>query len=581
MLRFLRPSFLLLKRRIAKGLRLGDDHAMLIWAVVCGLLGASATVLFREGIHWSQIAMVGRSGSFVAMATALPWYWRVALPALGGVLAGCVLALAKNVPSVPASDYMEAVAVGDGKLPVVQSLLRCLSSLISVVSGGSLGREGSMVQLAALAASLMSRIVSLEPARLRMLVACGAAAGLSSAYNAPIAGAVFVTEIVIGSLAMRVFGPVLVSAVVANILMRQLPGYQTPYEMPEFPTIFGPEIVGFIVVGVACGVVAPQFLRMLKASKRGFGRLPLPLAFKLGLGGLGVGVISVWMPQVWGNGYSVVNTLLLQSVTWEFVVLVLICKVVATALTTGSGAIGGVFTPTLFVGAALGHLAGIVVHSAVPGLGAPLFTYVVVGMGALLAATTGAPLMAILMLFEMTMRYQAILPLILASVVAYIVARSIGDDLMYDVAVRRNGEARSRSVLRGSRMDGLIRPADTVVTLDATFDELAKLFAQHPVRYAYVVDDAHRYKGVVCVQDMTKRHAISVVDGLTARHLLQREAVSTMTPATSLTDALQAFLSHRGERLPVVSDSANRLLGVVYKSSILEAYGALARESHC
>lgn len=564
---------------IARRLRLGDDHTMLVWAALCGVLGAFATVLFREAIAVSQTALVGRSGSIVAMASALPWHWRLALPAVGGLLAGCVLIWAKRMPAPTASDYMEAVAVGDGRLPIRQTLLRSLSSLISIVSGGSIGREGSMVQLAALTASTISRAVALDPARLRVLVACGAAAGLTSAYNAPIAGAVFVTEIVIGSLAMNTFGPVLVASVVANIVMRELPGYHTPYEIPAFPPIFGPEILGFVGLGIVCGVMAPAFLAYLATTKRMFGRMRLPLPAKLAIGGLGVGAISLWMPQVWGNGYSVVNGLLQNPGTWTFVLLLLILKVIATGLTTGSGAVGGVFTPTLFVGAALGHLVGIGIQASAPGLATPAFAYVIVGMGAFLAATTQAPFMAILMLFEMTASYQVILPLMLACVVSYVIARSMGDASMYEVTIKRNKAVRSRTEVRDGCMRTMIRPAQTVLPLDADFSRITRLFSEFPVRYAYVVDPEGHYHGVVRVQDVadaiSRQTDGAIPSSLNAEQLLKRDQIRAVTPETSLGNALEVFVEHKGERLPVVDQRDATLLGVVYKSSILEAYASL------
>ncbi|WP_179214254.1 chloride channel protein, partial [Paraburkholderia caledonica] len=185
--------------------------------------------------------------------------------------------------------YMEAVTMGDGVVPVWQSMWRSISSLFTIATGGSIGREGSMVQLAALCSSIIGRCVRFDPARLRMLVACGAAAGITSAYNAPIAGAFFVTELVLGCMAMEWFGPILVSSVVANITMRQFAGYRPPYQMPVFPTITGIEVLPFIVLGLLCGVLAPRFLLLLSASKKGFGKVPLPLPLKLGLGGLIVG----------------------------------------------------------------------------------------------------------------------------------------------------------------------------------------------------------------------------------------------------------------------------------------------------
>ncbi|MFC5474340.1 ClcB-like voltage-gated chloride channel protein [Paraherbaspirillum soli] len=575
----IRTTLLRYRIRLQRLLRFSESHSMLLWAAVVGLLGALATLLFRECIAGLQLLLSGHSGSFVAMAKGLPWQMRVLLPTAGGVLAGAILLWSKRMPAAAASDYMEAVAIGDGHIPVRHSLLRSLSSLATIASGGSIGREGSMVQLAALAASLVGRFTHFSPSRLRLLVACGAAAGITSAYNAPIAGAFFVTEIVLGAIVMESFGPVVVASVVANIAMRELPGYRPTYEMPPFPPIAGPEVLWFVLLGILAGIAAPQFLHLLAFSKRQFKKTGLPLPLRLGLGGLLLGVISVWVPEVWGNGYSVVNSLLHTPWLWWSVLLVLALKVTATALTTGSGAVGGIFTPTLFVGAAIGCLFGQVLQGIWPGAISAPFAYAMVGMGAFLAAATSAPLMAILMIFEMTLSYQVVLPLMLSCVVAYFVARSLDGASMYEITIKRNRDAQERIRLRGIHMSELIRPAETVLNISAPFAEISRLFLKYPVKYIYIVDQHNRYCGVVALQDITSCLLDKTdTENRLAADFLRKDFLQVVTPGMSLGEALQSFLEHQGERLPVVRSLADpELLGAVYKTSLLDAYFRLDR----
>ena len=571
-------NFLLkIRVRLQALFRFSESHSMLLWACAAGFMGALATIGFREGINLVQWLLVGDTGSLVEIATRLPWTVRLVLPAAGGVVAGLFLLLARRfADGKPESDYMEAITIGEGRIPVRQSLVRSLSSLCTIASGGSIGREGSMVHLAALSASVIGQLRRVDPPRLRLLVACGAAAGITSAYNAPIAGAFFVTEIVLGSIAMESFGPVVVASVVANITMRSLPGYHPAYEMPAFPAIFGAESLLFVLLGILAGVLAPAFLRLLDLAKRVFYRTRWPLPIRLGVGGLGVGALSIYAPQVWGNGYSVVNSILHSPWTWTALLSVLIFKVAATALTAGSGAVGGVFTPTLFVGATIGAIFGIGVHTLWPhGTSAP-FAYAIVGMGAFLAAATSAPLMAILMIFEMTLSYEVVLPLMLACVVAYFIARSQGETSMYQVMVTRNRTLQERERLRATQMRELIRPADTVLQDTARFSEITRVFLEYPVKYIYVVDTDNRFRGVVALQDVTSvllhkqdTDAISVGD-------LLRSKFDYLTPDMSLGQGFQHFMMHQGERLPVIeSDAHPVLLGVVYKSSLLDAYGRI------
>ena len=568
-------SFLLKLRTRAQTLfRLSDDHTMLVWAVIVGVAGAFATAAFREGIDELQRMFGGEAGNFVEMAKHLPWPVRVVVPAAGGLIAGVCLLIARRRASKQAhADYMEAVTIGDGVVPVWQSLWRSLSSLFTIASGGSIGREGSMVQLAALSASLIGRFVHFDPPRLRLLVACGAAAGITSAYNAPIAGAFFVTEIVLGSIAMESFGPIVVSSVVANITMREFAGYRPPYEMPVFPTITGVEVLLFVVLGLLCGALAPHFLRLLAASKKRFALLPLPLPVRLALGGLIVGVISIWWPEVWGNGYEVVNSLLHEPWTWTALLTVLVFKIIATAATAGSGAVGGIFTPTLFVGAVLGCLFGIAVHTIWPHSTSAPFAYAMVGMGAFLAAATHAPLMAILMIFEMTLSYQVVLPLMLSCVVAYFIARTSEQTSMYEVTLRRTREEKERTRLAATQMRELVKPADTVVPLTANVKEMTRVFLEYPVKYLYVVDDGEHFQGVVALKDITSDLLDERdTETKTAADYLQPH-FDVLTPDMSLGEALQHFLAFQGERLPVIERRAQPLLlGVVYKTSLLDAY---------
>lgn len=566
------PFLLKLRIGLSERFRLSEIHTMLLWAALVGFVGALATIGFREAIRalvWLETGHDG--GGLVEIAEILPWYWRIVFPAIGGVVAGLLLQLSRRwaYEGVP-SDYMEAVSIGDGRIPVRQALVRSASSLFSVASGGSIGREGSMVHLAAMCASLVGRIAKFRPSRLRLLVACGAAAGITSAYSAPIGGALFVAEIVLGSIAMESFGPLLVASVVANITMRELTGYAPPYQMPPFPTVFGPEVIGFVVLGMLSGAAAPQFMRALELAKEAFGRLELSLPLRLGLGGLIVGVISAFVPEIWGNGYSVVNSLLHHDWLWAMVLLIVVAKIVSTAATTGSGAIGGVFTPTLFVGAALGLLFGQGMHALWPHATSMPYAYAIVGMGAFITGATHAPLMAILMIFEMTLSYQVVLPLMLACVAAYSVARVVREKSMYDVTIHRNKEDRALVRWRGLHISELIKPAAPVLRIDAGIAEIEHAFLAYPVRNVHVVDEAGCFAGIVSLQEIKKRLlAPEKAQPSTVLELMRRD-FAVLTPETALGDALQVFLTQGTERLPVVKSTTDRqLLGVISKSDLL------------
>lgn len=552
---------------------------MLCWAVLTGVGGAVVTIAFHQGIHAIQFLFSGQSGSIVQVTRGLPWYGRLLIPALGGLLAGVMLWAASRIHAESSSDYMETVAIGDGRLSVRQGLLRSLSSLCTVATGGSIGREGAMVHLASLWASVLGRLTGFGTARLRLLVACGAAAGVSAAYGAPIAGAVFIGEIVLGTMAIQSFGPLLVSAAVANIVMRMTGYYETLYAMPNLDMVAANELWPFLLLGVLAGVGAPQFLRIINGVKALFVRTALPLPARLALGGLLLGAVLILIPEVAGNGYSVVFSLLHTSWTWHAVLLILVCKVLATALTAGSGAVGGVFTPTIFVGAAFGALFAqtlMVFWPASADLG-PVFT--LVGMGAFLAAATSAPFMAILMIFEMTLSYQIVLPLMLACVLAYFVSRGLAQTVMYDVTLARERDLALQQRLRTSTVAALVRPAETVVHTSASVREALQMFLDYPVKYLYVVDEREGWQGVIAQQDLTRMLlGEGDVGDKHCGEVLRMDFVKPLHPDLSLDVAQAQFVSFQGERLPVVSrDAPPRLLGVVYKSALLEQYSALKK----
>ena len=552
-------------------------RSRLCWAFIVGFAGAVATIVFRESIGYLERLTTGRTGELVDIAKQLPMTTRLLFPVIGGLAAGFCLVGARGGDNKDAGDYMEVATSGNGKIPFRQTLMRSLSSLFSIASGGSLGREGSMVQLAALSASVAGQFGRLKVPELRLLVACGAAAGITAAYSAPIAGALFVSEIVLGSIAMETFGPVVVSCAVANIVMREFGGYRTPYVMPSFPTVDGIEMICFLALGAICGLGAPVYLRLLSFTKIRFSSLGVPLPLRLAIGGVVVGIISMWWPQVWGNGYEVVNSILHEPWTWEALLCLLVLKVVATAATVGSGAVGGVFTPTIFVGAAAGCLFGMGVHALWPVLTSAPYAYAMVGMAAFLSATTLAPVVAILMIFEMTLSYQIILPLMLSCVIAFFVARSRVHIPMYNVLYHRTCRERKKSELSQTQIEELIQPATTVVALDTGLSELLSMFQKHSVRYLYVVDKDGLLRGSVELKNVLQN--VETGDWRsekTAADYMQRD-VRALCKSMTAAQALSCFLEFHGERLPVIEREARPvLIGAVRKTALLNLYWEIA-----
>jgi CIC family chloride channel protein len=556
-----------------------DLQISLIWAGIIGFFGALTSVGFRWLAGIVHTIMTGQQAfSFSESFAHLASWQRLAVPAVGALAAGVVLTLGQRWQrSSITTDYMEAMVLGDGRVDVRRSLIKCLSALFTIASGGSIGREGPLVQLSSLVASLAGRWRQWSAPRLRLLVGCGAAAGIASAYNAPIAGALFVAEIVLGSMAMEIFGPLVFASVVATLTVRGILGGSPVYAIPAFKLNSTWEIVPYFALGLLSGLVAPWFLRLLDASARWFARLSLPIYLKLFLGGIVVGLIAIFYPQVCGNGYTAVNAILRGNWAWQSLLIILIFKVLATSATFGSGAVGGVFTPTLFVGASLGYLFGGLWH-ALPGqAGINASAFALVGMGAFLAATTHAPIMAIIMIFELTLDYEIILPLMLACVVGYYTAASIEKRSIYSESLKRKGAGDFRTRLTEMHVRELMKPDPVTVAPTARFTEIAEKFITNRFNYLYVARGGH-FLGAVSLHDIKNYLNAPELAQLVIAQDIMREPFPSIEPTALLGEALDHFARHDGERLPVVSRAPQSMLqGSISKTDIILALAGTTR----
>jgi CIC family chloride channel protein len=551
----------------------GQLSGIIFWAALIGICGAFTGVGFRASVRLVQRALTGHSAGLVETAELLPWWARIAVPTIGGACAGVLLWLAQRLlRSARNLDYMEAVAVGNGQLGSRAALLQAASSFFTIGSGGSIGREGPLVQLAATVASKIGQWTHAPVPRLRLLVACGAAAGIAAAYNAPIAGALFVAEVVLGSIAMESFGPLIVASVVSDATSRHFLGYGPVYQVPHINFGASWELALYALLGVLLGHVAPTYLALLERARMAFRRLHWSPPWTLALGGLIVGVISTEVPRVWGNGFSVVNDMLNDKIPLDLLSLVLIAKLISTASTVGSGAAGGILTPTLFMGAAMGALFGDTVHVLDPGSDSQLAAYAVVGMGGFLAATTHAPLTSILLIFEMTLDYEVVLPLMLACVTGHYVARIYrGGESVYTRSLRSKGPG-DEDEWRLRQITTLIRPPGAVVPRE---QHLGPALTQAVARgggRAYIVDSDQQLVGQLSSALLQRVEQTRVAGPLPTAGQVMEPSPPTLTPEMMLGDALDVFIANHCKRLPVVSGHWSPvLLGEVSRHDVLLA----------
>jgi CIC family chloride channel protein len=568
---FLLRAWLWLRRKA----RPTDVQWNLAMAVVVGVMGAGLGLLFKQATLVLQKMLTGGAGAGLAAFAQLPPWQRVAIPTVGGLLAGLTLMLGEKFVRQRPTEYMEAITLGDGRLPVKSSLYRSLAAMLSIASGTAIGKEGPLVQLSALAASVLGQVRKLPPARRRLLLACGAAAGVAAAYNAPIAAALFVSEITVGSLAMESLGPLIFASVASIVTVHIFSDASPLYRLEHFALPHWTELVCFCVVGIACGLMAALFLAMLEQFKKWFRKVTIPLAGKLALGGLLVGLIALAHPEVTGNGYDVLKSLLHGETVlrpgewlWQAVLLILLARMVATSAAFGSGAVGGVFTPTLVVGACTGSLCWLAFAQLFPDLRIDQAGFATVGMGAVLAAATQAPFMSILMIFEMTLSYEVMIPLMLASVIGYYTFRGFGMHSLY-----HHGPPDAYDIFN--------RPLETLTVADimqteprtigpqAGFGEVAGQFLAGGFDRQYMVGPDRRLLGVVRLEDLAEHlHSRALAAAFIAGDIAHDNPPSLDT-RTPLPEALVLFIHEHEDELPVVRAGTGELAGTLTRNDLL------------
>ncbi|MDR0534587.1 MAG: ClcB-like voltage-gated chloride channel protein [Verrucomicrobiales bacterium] len=555
--------------------RLGETSITLFWAGIVGLCGGLLSVGFLNCVYALQRVLTDHSETnLIVIANDLNYWERVLIPTLGGLLAGGILYLGGRLLTrdKKTTDYMEAVLVGNGIIRLRDTAIKSLSSLFSIASGSSIGREGAMVTLSATFASWLGRARQVSTPRLRLMVACGAAAGIAAAYKTPVAGALFVAEIILGSIAMETFGPLVFSSFISTLVVYQLIGTTPTYLMPTvFHVGSNWDYLLFLLLGILAGVFSPMFLKMLHDGEELFHKLNLPLTVKLGIGGLIVGLVSIYAPEVWGNGYGVVGDFLRSdSLVWTWVLTIFLCKIFATSASVGSGAVGGVFTPTLFMGAAIGWLFGYGMNAIFPSLAITPAGFALVGMGCVLAASTQAVLMSIIMIFEMSLQYEVVLPLMLGCVTAYFVSKSLGQQSIYAKHLQNKQDANELLNKRALTVKDLLRRDPPCVPETASFGQTAQMFVGYRLNNLYVVDKDKKFLGIVSLHEMKPflndpniSQAVIVAD-------IMRDDFPTLKVDQDLTQALQGFAKFDGERIPVINNDLDRtLLGFVSKTDLL------------
>jgi CIC family chloride channel protein len=544
-------------------------------ALVLGALGGLSAVLFYYLIQFANWLFFDCLKDFLAFLGPLGV---PVIGAAGGLLVGpLVYFFAREAKGHGVPEVMYAVACRGGRIRPRVVFIKAVASALTIGSGGSAGREGPIAQIGAALGSTVGQFLRLSERQMVALVACGAGAGISATFNTPIAGAIFALEVILGEFSPSTFGLAVISSTSAALVARTLLGNVPAFLVVRYDLVHPSELILYSLLGMAAAGIALLYIRVLYGSEDIFDNLKrIPEYVRPALGGVLFGVIGLFLPQTLGRGDDVIQQILNGQIHWVwFLALLCLAKLVTTSLTIGSGGSGGVFFPGLFIGACLGGALGNLFQTLLPQTTAGSGAYALVGMGALFAGMTQAPLTAILMLFEMSQDYRIILPLMLSCGVATLLARGVSKETIYTMKLARRGiylsKGRDVNILGNILVrDAMATPVCTV-SMNYTLREVIQLMQQTRHSGFPVVDQANCLVGMLTLQDIRRvepqeRLETFVRDAMTADPVVA-------TPGETLEEVSRKFALREIGRVPVVEGEACRkVVGLITRSDIISAY---------
>ncbi len=554
------------------------ENVFLLLLPLVGLTVGLTSVVTAHIISFLQNQFWGSGQNLLDAAADNPWPVRIIIPLVGGLLVGLIGWFFRvQTRGGGITTIMQAVSLKGGAISVRQTVPRDWAAIVTISTGGSLGREGAMALLASAIGSYMGRRFNLTTQQLRILVCASAAAALAAVYNAPIGGSLFALEILMGNFAIEVLGPVVVVSVISTLVFRSCMGNLPRFEVPHYELVSAWELLPYLILGLLSGLISLLFMRVLFGSQDAFEKLPVPKWVKPALGMALVGVIGVWYPHVYGNGFETVNLTLRGQLPILLLLTLIPLKMLASSLTFGSGGAGGMFTPSLMLGSLLGGAFGYGVHELFPHATAEHGAYALVGMGGLLAGMTHAPLTAIMMIFEQTNNYQIVLPLMFVCIVSHFTTRLFKARSLEEESLHRSGvvlpTGLEAGVMQSLRVEDIMHDDVPAVSHSVPFSMIVEQFLKEPYSNLYVVNSEGRFLGAIRLHSMKEMlHQGESLSSVIADDLVD-DSFQFVTPRQNLADAMDIFWRENAERLPVINNPTDRkLIGWISKRDLLGVY---------
>ncbi len=549
---------------------------MILLALVIGLLGGLCAVGFRELIGIIQVWAWGQKGHLVEHIRLLPWWWKIIVPAIGGLFVGLIIHyFAREAKGHGVPEVMEAVAARGGRIRPRIVFAKMIASGICIATGGSVGREGPIVQIGSSLGSTIGQWLKISERRLRTLVGCGAAAGIAATFNAPVAGTLFAVEIILGDFGISQFSPIVISSVCATVVGRYFLGDFSAFNVPTYSLVNPLELIVYAALGLIAGLVAVAFVKSVYKSEDIFNGLPLFPPLKAVIGGLAIGFIALKYPEALGLGYETIDVALRGNMVFNLFFFLVVAKIIAVSITLGSGGSGGILAPSLFIGAMIGGVIGTAVETIWPGATAGPGAYALVGMGAVVGAATNAPITAILIIFELTNDYKIILPLMISCIIATVLATRIQTGSIYTIKLLRRGldihKGRSIDVMKDLKIETIMKTDFATVPVNAPLATVVARFIEQPANALFVIGKNNNLCGIITLDEIRPLMADtqSLRQLLIAKDLMIEHGFPTFSPDDSLADVMKHLGSHTYD-VPVLRNG--EIVGTIWPENVIALY---------
>lgn len=563
--------------RLVRALR-SEELQIAFLALIVGALAGYAATGFRLLIGWIQYLFYGETGEkLYSTALALPWWQILLAPTVCGLIVGLFIryALSDRRPQGVA-DVIEAAALRDGRMSFRHAALASLANAASIGGGASVGREGPVVLLGASLASTIAKRLGYSRSAMLTMMGCGAASAVAASFNAPLAGALFALEVVVGNYRLKAFAPVVMASVTGTIVSRLHFGDFPAFIKPEYEIASFFEFPAFALLGVSAAVATVAMMSAIILISMSARRMPWPTWANTAFAGLLVGAIALVFPQVLGVGYEVTDRALRGDFGFWLLIGIIVAKIVATGLSIGGGFGGGVFSPSLMLGAMVGAAFGALAGSVFPDIASDRGAYTLVGMGAVAGAVLGAPISTILIIFELTGDYKVTLGVMVAVVIASAITQVVFGRSFFHWQLSSRGimahlDYAERQIQR-TTMASLALPTAPVMHHSCTIADAQTMLLAAPSRIIYVVDDKGELRGAVGLGDLFAFGSDAVREAHEAvEHVMRKPPF--LLAEDNIEDAIQLFSRSSEVILPVVKDRSQRILvGEVRQRDVMVAY---------